>query len=373
MTVQTDRTTAAAESDAAGQGPLWETAQFATDYWNDSCSIEELTYAIERGAVGATSNPTIVGQVLKKEMHLWRDRIAEIIAENSTWTEDDVAWRLIEEMAVRASKLLLPVFERESGRKGWLSIQTNPKYYRDAARITEQLTHFHSLAPNMQVKIPATRAGLQAIEDATAAGVSINATVCFTVPQSIAVAEAVERGLRRREQAGKRTSTLSPVCTIMVGRLDDWMQAVANRDGIVVDPGALHWAGVACFKHAYAIYQERGYRARLLAAAYRHHLHWSELIGGDIVMTIPYAWQRQFNASDIEVVPRIDNPIPDGFVDQLYDHFPDFRRAYDVDGMSAEEFDSYGATVRTLRGFIASYQDLVAVIRDFMLPDPDVT
>ena len=161
-------------------------------------------------------------------MHLWRERIGEIIAEHPTWTEDDVAWRLIEEMAVRASKLLLPVFEREGGRKGRLSIQTNPKFYRDAARITEQLMHFSSLAPNMQVKVPATHAGIAAIEDATAAGVSINATVCFTVPQSIAVAEAVERGLTRREQAGEDTSRMSPVCTIMVGRLDDWMQVLAK-------------------------------------------------------------------------------------------------------------------------------------------------
>jgi transaldolase len=59
-------------------------------------------------------------------------------------------------------------------------------------------------------------------------------------------------------------------------------------------------------------------------------------------------------------------------VDELYRRFTDFRRACDEDGMSVEEFDSYGATVRTLRGFIGSYQDLVASIRDFMLPNPDV-
>ena len=59
------------------KSPLHETVSTtATDYWNDSCSVEELTYAIEHGAVGATTNPTIVGEVLKKEMHLWRDRIA---------------------------------------------------------------------------------------------------------------------------------------------------------------------------------------------------------------------------------------------------------------------------------------------------------
>ena len=50
---------------------------------------------------------------------------------------------------------------------------------------------------------------------------------------------------------------------------------------------------------------------------------------------------------------------------------PDFRRAYEPDGLSVEEFDGYGATVRTLRSFISSYHDLVAVVRDFMLPSPD--
>ena len=53
-----------------------------TNYWNDSCSVQELTDAIENGAVGATTNPTIVHYVLKKEIHLWKDRIYQIIHEN---------------------------------------------------------------------------------------------------------------------------------------------------------------------------------------------------------------------------------------------------------------------------------------------------
>lgn len=354
------------------KSPLHETvATTATDYWNDSCSIEELTYAIERGAVGATSNPTIVGEVLKKEMHLWRDRIFEIVAERPTATEDELTWQLIEQMAVKGAELLQPVFEREQGRKGRLSIQTNPKFYRDAARITEQAIRFAGLAPNMQVKAPVTKAGIQAIEDATAAGVSINATVCFTVPQALAVGEAVERGLRRREQAGEDVSAMSPVCTIMVGRLDDWLQVYADRHGILLTPGVVNWSGIACIKRAHGIYRERGYRARLLAAAYRHHLHWSELIGGDVVLTIPYKWQQLFNASDIEVVPRFDDEVPPEIVSELDAKLADFRRAYEPDGMTIEEFDGFGATVRTLRGFIGSYQDLVAVVRDFMLPNPD--
>jgi transaldolase len=89
------------------------------------------------------------------------------------------------------------------------------------------------------------------------------------------------------------------------------------------------------------------------------------------VLTIPCAWQRLFNASDIEVVPRIDSPVPGEILDSLRAHFADFRRAYAPDGLSIAEFDGYGATVRTLRGFIASYHDLVATIRDVMLPSPD--
>ncbi|MGH2933838.1 MAG: transaldolase family protein [Gaiellaceae bacterium] len=349
------------------KSPLHETVTTtATDYWNDSCSLEELSYAIEHGAVGATSNPTIVGEVLKKEWVLWADRIGRLVSEDAKATEDDVAWRLIEEMAVKASELLLPVFEREHGRCGRLSIQTNPKLYRDADRLVEQGLHFAALAPNMQVKVPATRAGIPAIEELTARGVSINATVCFTVPQSLAVADAVERGLERRGSA----DGMSPVCTIMVGRLDDWLEIAARKAGTLLTPGMVSWAGVACVKRAYGIYRERGYRTRLLAAAYRNHLHWSQLIGGDIILTIPYAWQQLFNASDIEVVPRFDEPIPTGALDELA-RVPDFARAYEPDGMTADEFDGFGATRRTLRGFIASYQDLVAVVRDAMLPSPE--
>jgi transaldolase len=342
------------------KSPLHETVTTtATDYWNDSCSLEELRYAIEHGATGATSNPTIVGEVLQKELPLWRDRIGELIASNAQATEDEIAWLLIEEMAVKASELLL-------GR-GRLSIQTNPKLYRDAGRLVEQGLRFASLAPNMQVKVPATQAGIAAIEELTAQGVTINATVCFTVPQALAVGAAVERGFERRGGS----EDMAPVCTIMVGRLDDWLEIAAAKEGTLLTPGVVNWAGIACVKRAYPIYNERGYRTRLLAAAYRSHLHWSELIGGDIVLTIPYKWQRLFNASAIEVKPRFEDPVPARALDELTAKVPDFVRAYEPDGMTVAEFDDYGATRRTLRGFIASYQDLVATIRGFMLPDPD--
>jgi len=355
------------------KSPLHQTVSTtATDLWNDSCAIGELTYAIDHGAVGATSNPTIVLQVLQAEMELWERRLEELIAERPSDSEIDVTWRLIEEVAVAGARLLMPVFEATQGKKGRLSIQTNPALYRNSDAMVSQAVHFAGIAPNMQVKLPATRAGIAAIEQATAAGVNINATVSFTVPQALAVAEAVERGLETRAARGEDISAMSPVCTIMVGRLDDWLKIVAKRDGIVTTPGNLDWAGIAAIKQAQALYQERGYRTRLLAAAYRHHMHWSELIGGDVILTMPAAWQRRFNASDIAVEPRFDDPVDPAIVADLLHRFEDFRRAYEPDGMTVDEFDTYGAAVRTLRGFIGSYHDLIAVVRDIMLPNPDV-
>jgi len=343
-----------------------------TALWNDSCSLEELSRSIEtNGAVGATCNPVIVLTVLKQEWNLWRDRIPQIINEMPTATEEEVAWKLIEEMSQKAAALLLPVFEREQGRNGRLSIQTNPKLYRNSKAIVEQAVHFSQLAPNMIVKIPATFAGIEAIEEATYRGVSINATVSFTLPQALAVAEAVERGLKRREKEKMDIAHMGPVCTLMVGRLDDWLKVVAEKDGIIADPWVLDWAGVAVMKKAYRIYKERGYRLRLLSAAYRNHLHWSELIGGEVVVSPPYEWQKRFNASHIIVENRMDTPVEPRLLEELQTKFVDFQRAYEEGGMSIAEFDGYGATRRTLRQFCKATDDIAALVRDRMLPDPD--
>jgi transaldolase len=354
-----------------GQSPLALTAHMgATDYWNDSCAVGELRYAIARGAVGATSNPSIVVEVLGKEREYWQPRVLELASANPTWNEVDIAWKIYEEMVARGAGTLAAIHEREHARKGWQSIQTNPANYRDPARMVEQGVRFASLAPNLQVKFPATKAGMVAIEEAIARGVNPNATVSFTVSQVVAAAEAAERGLDRLERSGGDPARLAPIATIMMGRLDDWLKVVVDRDGLSVDPGALNWAGIAVLKRAYAIFRERGYRSRLLGAAYRHHLHWTEIAGGALSMTIPHAWQVRFNNSGIVPVPRIDAPVDTSILTEL-SRIPDFQRAYAQDGLTPDEFDSYGASVRTLRSFIAATHDLTSAIRDIVLPVPD--
>jgi transaldolase len=342
-----------------------------TDFWNDSCSLNEVAYAVGRGGTGATSNPVIVGEVMRKERGAWEPRVRRLAAEHPSWSEVDLTWAITEEMGVRAAAALEPVFRAHAGRKGRLSLQTNPAAYGDTDAMLAQAERFHGLAPNIQVKFPTTAAGLAAIEEATARGIAINSTVGFTVAQALAVGEAVERGLRRFADAGGDPERFAPVCTLMVGRLDDWVKVLVERDDIALDPAAASWAGIAAFKRAYALYQERGYRTRLLAAAMRHRLHWTELVGGDVVLTMPHAWQVRFDGSGIDPQPRIDVPVEPAFVEDLLARVPDFRRAYEPDGLTVPEFDTFGATVRTLRSFIEAYHGLQGVIRDIVLPNPD--
>jgi transaldolase len=342
-----------------------------TALWNDSCAIKELGASIEtNGTVGATCNPVIVLEVLKKEWEVWQPWIARAAKKSPEPTEEELAWSLVEEMSINAAKLLKPIFKKEKGRNGRLSIQTNPKYWQNPAKIIEQAERFNALAPNMIVKIPVTRAGVAAIEEATYRGISINATVSFTLPQTIAVAEAVERGLKRREKEGKDVSSMGPVCTIMVGRLDDWLRVVAEKKNIIVDPSAFDWAGVAVMKKAYKIYQQRGYRLRLLSAAMRNHMHWSEFIGGDLVVSPPYKWQERYNGSGIAVKNRISEPVDPKILAALL-KFDDFRAANEEKGLTAAQFDAFGATRRTLRQFCKATDDLVATVRDIILPSPD--
>ncbi len=337
-----------------------------TEFWNDSCSIPDLKYAIEYGAVGATTNPVIVGEVLKKELPSYVDTIKQLIKENPKASEDQIAWLLNEKMAVEGAELLQPIYEKSNRKNGYISIQTNTKYFNNEEKIVEQAVHFNKLAKNIMVKMPVTEAGVLAVEEATYQGVTVNATVSFSVPQAIAVAEAIERGLNRREKEGKSID-MYPVCTIMVGRVDDWIKEVVSKEGIIVDPEALEFAGVAVFKNAYKIYKEKKYRTRLLAAAYRNHYHWSEFIGGDVSLTIPSKWIRLFNTSDVKVENRMDNPVNPKILSQLKKHVKDFNMAYEADGMNQSEFNAFGPTRRTLMQFLKGYEEMLAIVREYMV------
>jgi transaldolase len=345
--------------------PLGRTvAETATDIWNDSCNVDELAYAVGFGAVGATANPTIVVDNWRKDPDHWASRVRSLALEQPGFSERELAWAIVAEMSVRAAPLLMPAFTASGGRAGRLSIQTDPTMFRDAAAMVTQAFGFTELAPNVIVKFPATAAGIEAMEEASYRGISVNATVSFSVAQALAAADAVERGLRRREADGHDVASMGPVITIMMGRLEDWLRSVVEDKGLSVHPSALPWAGIAVVKRAVAAWDGR--RARPLAAAIRHHLHWSELIGGDVIITLPSAWQKRFNASGVEVRPRFDDPVEERWLDELR-ALPDFVRAYEPDGLAVGEFDTFGPSVKTLRTFIGSYHDLLHLVGEALL------
>lgn len=349
-------------------GKLYESVKKfpMTDIWMDSCGEEELEYGLKRGIVGATSNPIIVGSVVKEELAVWEPEILKLIKDMPEATEDDITWALIDEVGALRSKKLLPAFEKYQGKKGRLSIQVNAKYYRNTEKMVRQALELNSLGVNMMVKIPASGAGIKAIEEAVYRGVSTNATVSFTVAQAVAVAEAVERGMKRRQKEGLDIDHMGPVCTLMIGRTDDWLKKYTNEVGQVVDPEALEWGGVAVIKEAYRIYQERGYHTRLLSAANRNHYHWSQLIGGDLAQTINYKWFQKLEKCDVEVKNRINDPVPDKIMSEL-NKISEFHKSFEENAMKPEEFEKYGGFRTTINQFLNGYDDLVKVIRSYMV------
>ncbi len=359
-----------AETETGVRPPLLAMTQTTpTALWNDSADPVELSTAIGWGAVGATCNPVIALAAIRADQPRWAARIAELAAERPEAGESDIGWKVVEEVSLEAARLLEPAFAEHGGRNGRLSMQTDPRLRRSATALADQAEYFASLAPNIIVKIPATATGIEAIEDATYRGVNVNVTVSFSVPQALAAGEAIERGLRRREADGHDVSSMGPVVTIMVGRLDDWLKYVVKRDGIEMDPEHLEWAGVAAVKRAYGIFGERGLRARVLAAAYRNQLQWTELVGGDLVLSPPFAWGKKFNESDHDPQPRIHVPVDPEIIASL-ERLEDFRRAYEPDGMAPEEFDTFGATLKTLRQFLAADEELDQLVRDVITPAP---
>lgn len=342
------------------------TAAFPTALWNDSADPEELRRSIAFGAVGATCNPVIALTVIKNNLDAWQPRLRQLADENSTLGESELGWLAVRELSVQGADLLLPAFEASGGRNGRLSIQTDPRLHRDKDALVAQAEEFSRLAPNIIVKIPATETGVQAMEEAAYRGVSINATLSFSVAQAVAVGEALERALDRRIAAGLPEKEFGHVVTIMGGRLDDWLKAWTTKKRILVTPGTLDWAGVAALKRAHRIFTERGYRSRVLSAAFRNSLQWSELLGGDLVISPPFDWQARINENGLTPASRIDVPVDARILEELLT-LDEFVRAYEPYGMTHEEFAGYGAARNTLRQFLDADAQLDALVRDILI------
>ena len=136
---------------------------------------------------------------------------------------------------------------------------------------------------------------------------------------------------------------------------------------MTIDPEKLKWAGIAVLKNAHQVFKKRGYRSTLLGAAYRHAMHWSELIGENVILSMPYKYWKQFESSEIVPAKTLETPVDNSTLQELRSKFPDFKKAYDLDALTQTQFARFEPSVRTLRQFLEGYQDLLKLVRERML------
>jgi len=325
----------------------WVTGSTPTKWWHDSAEAAELDLGLKRGAIGVTTNPYLASVALLKDRPLWASEIDPALALNLP--PEQKAEALVRIAVTRTAAKLMPQFEASRGRSGLVCAQVNPMRAGDRESMLPMARRFHAWAPNIAVKLPATSAGLDVLEECVAEGIAVAATVSFTVPQAIAIAERHRAGALRARQKGIQPGPCFAV--IMIGRLDDFLREVAHDARAAADESDIRQAGLAATKRAYSIYRERGYEAVLLVAALRGDYHLTELAGADLLMSIAPAWQEVFVTRDLPREERIAKPIPAAVIERLCG-MPDFVRAFEPDGMTPSDFMGFGATQRTLGQFV---------------------
>ena len=329
----------------------WVIENTGAEFWHDSAESAELALGLERGAVGVTTNPVLASVALNKNRALWSADIDAVLARNLP--SEAKAEALMRIAVTRAAAKLTPQFEASQGRSGLVCAQVNPLRAGDRDCMDAMAKRFHAWSPNIAVKLPATAAGLDVLEDCVADGITITATVSFTVPQVVAIAERHRAGIKRAREKGIEPGKCYAV--IMIGRLDDYLREIAHDNQVEVSESDICQAGLAVAKRAYSIYQERQYEAVLLVAALRGDYHLTELAGAELVMSIHPSYQEIFVSKDFPREPRIDSPPPPEAIDRLR-RMREFVRAYEPDGMSPGEFVSYGVTQRTLSQFSEAWK-----------------
>jgi transaldolase len=324
----------------------WLIGNTKTAWWHDSADPAELALGLKRGAVGVTTNPYLAYLSLSKNRATWPKEIAEVLAQNLD--PECKAEALTRVVVSHVANRLMPEFERSAGERGYVCAQVNPARAGDRDLMLAMARRFHAWAPNIAVKLPATAAGLDVLEECAAEGITVTATVSFTVPQAIAIAERFRRGMERT----KRGTAPPPKCfaVIMIGRLDDYLREAAHDSRATATESDIRQAGLAVTKCAYSIYRERKYEAVLLVAALRGAYHMTELAGAELIMSIAPKYQDILLRESLPREERIHREIPSDVVERL-SQMSEFRRAYEPNGMTPLEFIAYGATQRTLSQF----------------------
>jgi transaldolase len=298
--------------------------------WLDTLSRELLesgdfsTLIAEYAVTGATSNPTIFAKAITGSDD-YDDQVHAAVA-SGVREPQELFFMLALDDVRRAADLLRPTYDQTDGRDGFVSFECTPDLADDTqATIAQALELWDRLArPNVMIKVPATEAGVPAIEELTARGININVTLLFSLERYEQVIDAYLAGLERRATAGQPVETIASVASFFVSRVD------TKVDPLLPAGSDLRGrAAVANAQRAYARYRERFADERWLALrdagaqtqrplwastgtkdpSYSDVLYVESLIGPDVINTMPDATLRAF-ADHGNATPSLDAQAP---------------------------------------------------------------
>jgi len=324
--------------------PLQQLGEHGQSVWIDYLSRKfvkdgGLAALVERGVVGVTSNPTIFQGAIA-EGDAYDDQIRELSADHDDPKE--IFWLLARDDIRDACDILRPVWDEGDGKDGWVSLEVDPTLAHDAKVTATEAKRLHELVdrPNLFIKIPATLAGIDAIEETIAAGIPVNVTLIFSLERHREVIRAYMRGVKRFADGGGDPSKLASVASFFVSRVDT--EADKRLDAIGGHEGLKGTLAIANAKLAYRVFLEESEDAgwkELLAKgatpqrplwaststknpAYRDVMYVEELVGPDTVNTMP---RETTVAMDDHGVVRGDTILED--VDGAQEIFKKFADA----------------------------------------------
>jgi transaldolase len=324
----------------------WMSKHTCTRWWQDSAIEEELIgIGLENGAVGATINPVLVSQSLKSTPAFWKPLLDDV---PRALRGQERAEAVLERMYVRIAAIFHSTYVRTAGAEGYVCAQVNPALANDAVAMIAEARRFAGWAPNIAVKLPVTREGLHALETCISEGITITATVSFTVAQVLAIAESHRKALERASTTGQRPGRCFAV--VMVGRLDDYLNDLIKDRALPISPNDVWQGSVAVTKRASCLLHRMTSRPVLMPAGFRNPQQVAALSGLDGVLSIHGKIQAMMVETDLQQSVRVDQGDDAGVLDRML-KLAEFRQAYEPDGLCIDDFSSYGATARTLRTF----------------------
>lgn len=329
---------------------------------------------------GVTTNPPLSFQAIQDDPPRWSAWVAKYIAQHPDQKATQVGWELYKEIVRLGAVMYMPVYKRTDYCYGHLSGQVNPYTFFDTDTMVEQALELHSLSENIAIKIPGSAEGVEAIRRLTALGVPTNCTSGYTVPQFIAVAEAVQAGLLEARQKGVDLTGWRSVITFMSAR---WEAAAefgeqARQAGFELSVEDQRLAGLAVFKNAYRIFRERAYPSKLLICSLRpgptvngelRCWHVEEIAGGRVIFTLPPPFLNDLflKFGHLQFEPRIRRDIPAEVMTRLR-KVPYFVQGHDPDGLTLQEFNQLPALLSTKKEFSAAMDKIVAFAEQSMRP-----